>query len=113
MRTERHNNSEFEQQYQAYLEARSKVVNQLIGWVHGEIAEYPFQAVDEYLKKHSPADELWRRIVVQDLAIQCLARCFGHMSNLDYHLLAHAAYELKPENFRTDSKPQSGSDSGR
>lgn len=93
----KHNNSKFDQQYQVYLDDRRKVVEQLTGWVlHRTPAQYPFEAVDNFLKKHSPADALWRRIVVQDLSIHCLAPCFKHMDTLDSHLFAHAAYELQP-----------------
>lgn len=90
MRTKQHNSSAWENSYEDYLAEKRVLVRLLEGWVQGEIPEYPGEAVEAFLKMHAREDELSRIIVVQQLAIDCLATCFGQMGKLDARLLEQA-----------------------
>ena len=91
----KHNNSKFDRRHQVYLADKRNVVDQLIN------DRYPFEAVEDFLKKHSPDEELWRRIVVRDLSIDCINDCYRHLDRLDAKLLAQASHELQPEAMKT------------
>ena len=105
MTTKRHNSSEADNSYSIYQAEKRVLVRLLEGWVQGEIPEYPREAVEAFLKMHAREDELSRIIVVQQLAIDCLATCFGQMGKLDARLLEQAknvplsedSEEKKPE----------------
>lgn len=90
MTTKRHNSSEAGNSYSIYQAEKRVLVRLLEGWVQGEIPEYPGEAVEAFLKMHAREDELSRIIVVQQLAIDCLATCFGQMGKLDARLLEQA-----------------------
>lgn len=93
----KHNNSKFDRRHQVYLADKRNVVDQLIRWIRGVNDRYPFEAVEDFLKKHSPDEELWRRIVVRDLSIDCINDCYRHLDRLDAKLLSQASHELQPE----------------
>lgn len=90
MTTKRHNNSAWEEDYQNYLAIKQAVVNMLEDWVHGNASAYPYEMVEAFLRIYAKEDELSRIIVVQQLAIDCLATCFGQMGKLDARLLEQA-----------------------
>ena len=90
MTTKRHNSSEAGNSYSIYQAEKRVLVRLLEGWVQEEIPEYPGEAVEAFLKMHARNDELSRIIVVQRLAIDCLATCFGQMGKLDARLLEQA-----------------------
>lgn len=90
MTTKRHNSSAWEEYYNTYLAEKSTLVKQLEEWVHGQSYGYPYENVEAYLKKYAKDDELSRIIVVKQLAIDCLATCFGQMGKLDARLLEQA-----------------------
>lgn len=90
MTTKRHNSSEAGNSYSIYQAEKRVLVRLLEGWVQEEIPEYPGEAVEAFLKMHAREDELSRIIVVQQLAIDCLATCFGQMGKLDARLLEQA-----------------------
>lgn len=90
MTTKRHNSSEEGNSYSIYQAEKRVLVRLLEGWVQEEIPEYPGEAVEAFLKMHAREDELSRIIVVQQLAIDCLATCFGQMGKLDARLLEQA-----------------------
>lgn len=97
----KHNDSKFDRRHHVYQADKRKVVDLLIGWIRGANDRYPFEAVEDFLKKHSPDDELWRRIVVRDLSIDCINDCCKHLDRLDTKLLAQASRELQPEAIKT------------
>lgn len=90
MTTKRHNSSAWEEDYQNYLAIKQAVVNMLEDWVHGNASAYPYEMVEAFLRIYAKEDELSRIIVVQQLAIDCLATCFGQMGKLDARLLEQA-----------------------
>ena len=90
MTTKRHNSSEAGNSYSIYQAEKRVLVRLLEGWVQEEIPGYPGEAVEAFLKMHAREDELSRIIVVQQLAIDCLATCFGQMGKLDSRLLEQA-----------------------
>lgn len=90
MTTKRHNSSAWEEHYENYLTEKLAIVGLLEDWVHENIQAYPYEAVEYFLKKYAREDELSRIIVVQQLAIDCLATCFGQMGKLDARLLEQA-----------------------
>lgn len=90
MTTKRHNSSAWEEHYNTYLADKQAIVNLLEDWVHENSQAYPYEAVEYFLKKYAKDDELSRIIVVQRLAIDCLANCFGQMGKLDARLLEQA-----------------------
>lgn len=97
MTTKRHNSSAWEEHYNTYLADKQAIVNLLEDWVHENTRTYPHEAVEYFLKKYAKDDELSRIIVVQRLAIDCLANCFGQMGKLDARLLEQAKNLPKPE----------------
>lgn len=90
MKTRRNNGSGFEKNYENYLAEKKSVVDRLVAWVHGKHSDYPYSEVEEFLRKHAREDELSRVIVVEGLAIECLASCFGKMNALDARLMEQA-----------------------
>lgn len=90
MTTKRHNSSAWEEHYENYLTEKLAIVGLLEDWVHENIQAYPYEAVEYFLKKYAREDELSRIIVVQQVAIDCLATCFGQMGKLDARLLEQA-----------------------
>lgn len=90
MTTKRHNSSAWEEHYEDYLAEKLAIVRLLEDWVHENIQTYPYEEVEYFLKKYARNDELSRIIVVQQLAIDCLATCFGQMGKLDARLLEQA-----------------------
>lgn len=90
MRTKQHSNSAWESSYEDYLAEKLAIVGLLEDWVHENSQAYPYEAVEYFLKKYAKDDELSRIIVVQQLAIDCLATCFGQMGKLDVRLLEQA-----------------------
>lgn len=98
MKAKKQQFSNFEEQYKAYLSGKKEVEAKLTAWVHGELTQYPYQAVEDFLQTYARADELSRRIEVQALAMECLAECFGSMAELDARLFAQARRELQPDN---------------
>lgn len=97
MRTKQHSNSAWENSYEDYLAEKLAIVGLLEDWVHENSQAYPYEAVEYFLKKYAKEDELSRTIVVQQLAIDCLANCFGQMGKLDARLLEQAKNLPKPE----------------
>lgn len=97
MRTKQHSNSAWENSYEDYLAEKLAIVGLLEDWVHENSQAYPYEAVEYFLKKYAKDDELSRIIVVQRLAIDCLANCFGQMGKLDARLLEQAKNLPKPE----------------
>lgn len=97
MRTKQHNSSAWESSYEDYLTEKLAIVGLLEDWVHENSQAYPYEAVEYFLKKYAKDDELSRIIVVQRLAIDCLANCFGQMGKLDARLLEQAKNLPKPE----------------
>lgn len=97
MRTKQHSNSAWENSYEDYLTEKLAIVGLLEDWVHENSQAYPYEAVEYFLKKYAKDDELSRIIVVQRLAIDCLANCFGQMGKLDARLLEQAKNLPKPE----------------
>lgn len=90
MTTKRHNSSAWEEHYENYLTEKLAIVGLLEDWVHENIQAYPYEAVEYFLKKYAKEDALSRIIVVKQLAIDCLATCFGQMGKLDARLLEQA-----------------------
>ena len=97
MRTKQHSNSAWESSYEDYLAEKLAIVGLLEDWVHENSQAYPYEAVEYFLKKYAKDDELSRIIVVQRLAIDCLANCFGQMGKLDARLLEQPKNLPKPE----------------
>lgn len=96
MKARRNNASGFEKNYENYLAEKKSIVDKLIAWVHGKQNDYPYSEVEEFLRKHAREDELSRVIVVEGLAIECLASCFGKMNALDFQLMEQARNVPKP-----------------
>lgn len=97
MKARRNNGSGFETNYENYLDEKKSIVDKLIAWVHGKDSDYPYSEVEEFLRKHAREDELSRVIVVEALAIDCLASCFGKMNTLDFRLMEQAKNIPVPE----------------